>query len=180
MRLTGGFACGRQLTCPRGRATRPTPARVREALFSMLGPPAGPTLDLFAGSGALGLESLSRGSPQATFVERAPAALACLRRNLAPFAPHARLLATAAAPAVAVLAREGCRFDLIFVDPPYDAGLAPWALAAIQRAGLLAEGGRIVVEQAAGQPAPAPPDGLRQLWRRAWGEVAAAAFTSRL
>src|SRR5947208_15118438 len=82
MRLTGGLDRGRRLIAPRGARTRPTASKVREALFNILGPPAGPVLDLFAGTGALGLESLSRGAPAAVFVERDPSALAALRKNL--------------------------------------------------------------------------------------------------
>jgi 16S rRNA (guanine966-N2)-methyltransferase len=82
MRLTGGLDRGRRLIAPRGARTRPTASRVREALFNILGPPAGPVLDLYAGTGALGMEALSRGAPQAVFVERDPGALSALRRNL--------------------------------------------------------------------------------------------------
>src|SRR5437868_15443204 len=82
MRLTGGLDRGRRLFVPRGSRTRPTAAKVREAIFNILGPPPGPVLDLFAGTGALGLESLSRGAPSAVFVERDPHALSALRRNL--------------------------------------------------------------------------------------------------
>jgi 16S rRNA (guanine966-N2)-methyltransferase len=82
MRLTGGLDRGRRLIAPRGARTRPTASRVREALFNILGPPPGPVLDLFAGTGALGMEALSRGAPQAVFVERDTVALSALRRNL--------------------------------------------------------------------------------------------------
>src|ERR1700761_793341 len=82
MRLTGGLGRGRLLLVPRGSRTRPTASKVREAIFNILGPPAGPVLDLYAGTGALGLEALSRGAPAAVFVERDPNALSALRRNL--------------------------------------------------------------------------------------------------
>src|SRR5947207_12782184 len=82
MRLTGGQDRGRRLIAPRGARTRPTASRVREALFNILGPPAGPVLDLYAGTGALGMEALSRGAPRAVFVERDPGALSALRRDL--------------------------------------------------------------------------------------------------
>ena len=70
MRLTGGLDRGRRLFVPRGSRTRPTASKVREAIFNILGPPPGPVLDLYAGSGALGLEALSRGAASAVFVER--------------------------------------------------------------------------------------------------------------
>ena len=82
MRLTGGQDRGRRLIAPKGARTRPTAAKVREAIFNILGPPPGSVLDLFAGTGALGLEALSRGAPAAVFVERDPNALKALRGNL--------------------------------------------------------------------------------------------------
>src|SRR6516164_9324829 len=83
MRLTGGLNGGRRLIAPRGRQTRPTAAKVREAIFNILGPPPdGQVLDLYAGTGALGLEALSRGASSAVFVEREHAALSALRRNI--------------------------------------------------------------------------------------------------
>src|SRR5215204_5583160 len=83
MRLTGGTDRGRKLRAPRGSGTRPTASRVREAIFNILGPaPDAPVLDLYAGTGALGLEALSRGAPKVVFVERDSRALAALSRNL--------------------------------------------------------------------------------------------------
>lgn len=123
MRVIAGELGGRRLRAPAGSATRPTSDRVREALFSALGPLDGlRVLDLFAGSGALGIEALSRGAAQATFVERAPAALAALRRNLADLglqAPRAELHAGDAAAALRAAFRRGANYDLVFLDPPY-------------------------------------------------------------
>src|SRR5918912_1326417 len=84
MRLTGGTDRGRKLRAPKGSSTRPTASRVREAIFNILGPPPpdAPVLDLYAGTGALGIEALSRGAPKAVFVERDPRALSTLGRNL--------------------------------------------------------------------------------------------------
>src|SRR3954470_7055556 len=83
MRLTGGLDRGRRLIAPRGGQTRPTAARVREAIFNILGPPPdGNVLDLYAGTGALGIEALSRGAARTVFVEREHGALSALRRNL--------------------------------------------------------------------------------------------------
>lgn len=150
MRVIAGAYGGRRLTTPAGRATRPTSDRVREALFSILGPLDGArVLDLFAGSGALGIEALSRGAAHATFVERAPAAIRAIRANLAALAiPDAQ--ATVVGRDVGAFlhaARPACHeYDLVLLDPPYDLapelgrGLSP-ALAR-----LLAAGGRIVGE----------------------------------
>src|SRR3954452_2270578 len=97
MRLTGGLDRDRRLRAPRGAGTRPTGAKVREAIFNILGPPpAEPVLDLFAGTGALGLEALSRGAESASFVERDPRALSALHHNLRDLglAPRGRVLGT--------------------------------------------------------------------------------------
>src|SRR5881394_1213907 len=119
MRIIAGEWGGRRLAAPPGRDTRPTSDRVREALFSILGPLDGArVLDLFAGSGALGLEALSRGAAQATLVERAPAALRALRENVAEVvAADARAYLRAAR-------EQGAQYDLVFLDPPYNAAAA--------------------------------------------------------
>jgi 16S rRNA (guanine966-N2)-methyltransferase len=130
VRVIGGRYRGRRLTAPAGSATRPTSDRVREAVFSMLaavgGIDAARVLDLFAGSGALGIEALSRGAAAATFVDHDEAARKVLRANLAALGldgPLARVLGTDASAALGAAVREGERFDLVFVDPPYaDAG----------------------------------------------------------
>jgi len=124
MRLTGGQDRGRRLIAPRGARTRPTASRVREALFNILGPPAGPVLDLYAGTGALGMESLSRGAPQAVFVERDPAALSALRRNLreARMDDRAIVMASDVRAALRRLAAQTDQsgpFSWVFLDPPY-------------------------------------------------------------
>jgi 16S rRNA (guanine966-N2)-methyltransferase len=118
MRVVAGAFKGRQLRAPRGRRTRPTADRVREAVFSLLGDVAGArVLDLYAGSGALGIEALSRGAAAATFVERDPVAVATIRRNLEAVGVEAELRRQDALRFL--VAVEGS-FDLIFVDPPYD------------------------------------------------------------
>lgn len=123
MRVIAGELGGRPLQAPRGRATRPTSDRVREALFAMLGDLAGArALDLFAGSGALGIEALSRGAAEAVLVERDALALRALRANL-----DALGLAPPRASVRAIDARAGLRsarrrketYDLLFIDPPY-------------------------------------------------------------
>jgi 16S rRNA (guanine(966)-N(2))-methyltransferase RsmD len=124
MRLTGGLDRGRRLIAPRGARTRPTAAKVREALFNILGPPAGPVLDLYAGTGALGLEALSRGAPQAVFVERDTAALSALRRNLRETRAEDRGAVIGADVRVALRRLASQRdqygpFSWVFLDPPY-------------------------------------------------------------
>ena len=122
MRIVAGRHKGRRLRAPAGAATRPTADRVREALFSILGSVEGlRVLDLYAGSGALGLEALSRGAASATFVESARPALAAIRANLEATGEKAEVVAS---DAVQWLRSASCRtpaFDLVFCDPPYDA-----------------------------------------------------------
>jgi len=123
MRVIAGELGGRRLQAPRGRATRPTSDRVREALFAMLGELSGArVLDLFAGSGALGIEALSRGAAEAVFVERGGAALRALSANLDALAlapPRAQVRRSDALAALQAARRREETYDLLFIDPPY-------------------------------------------------------------
>jgi len=118
---------------------------VREALFSILGPLDGArVLDLFAGSGALGLEALSRGAASATFVERAPAALRALRENVADLGADAEVVAADARAHLRAARARGAQYDLVFLDPPYDAAAALGRELELQP--VLAAGARVVAE----------------------------------
>ena len=156
MRIIAGAAKGRKLQAPNGYALRPTPDRVREALFSMLTPTlAGASfLDLYAGTGAVGLEAISRGAERAVLVERAPEHLVTLRANLETTRLHGGMIEPGDVLGVLDrLAARGERFDLVFVDPPYAAEAERIAcLRRLARGDLLAAGGRIVVETAARAP----------------------------
>ncbi len=126
MRIVAGEWGGRRIAAPPGRATRPTADRVREAWMSAVAPhlPGARVLDLFAGSGALGLEALSRGAEHAVLVEQSPAALRVLRENVAALGAdeRARIVRSDAVRYAQELAAGS--FDLAFADPPYGAGLA--------------------------------------------------------
>jgi 16S rRNA (guanine966-N2)-methyltransferase len=145
VRVIAGAFKGRTLHAPPGQGTRPTADRVREAIFSMLGTLDGArVLDLFAGSGALAIEALSRGAAEAVLVERDPRAVAAIERNLEP------LGATATVTRSDVLAylrgaAEG-PFDLVFADPPYDAASRLGPHLSRRLPALLADDGRIVTE----------------------------------
>jgi 16S rRNA (guanine966-N2)-methyltransferase len=150
LRVIAGRFGGRRLTAPRGRATRPTSERVREAIFSILGGLDGAVvLDLFAGTGALGIEALSRGAKRAVFVERDGAATSALRSNLKRLglpAPEAEVRAWDALAALRTAREAGETYDLVFVDPPYrQAPTLGGELSALLPA-LLAPGARVVVE----------------------------------
>ena len=119
MRVVAGAFKGRRLQAPRGRRTRPTADRVREALFSILGDVTGArVLDLYAGSGALGIEALSRGAASVTFVDRDPRAVAAIRRNLEAVGTEQEVRRLDALRYLA--GAEDASFDLVFLDPPYD------------------------------------------------------------
>jgi 16S rRNA (guanine(966)-N(2))-methyltransferase RsmD len=129
MRIVGGRYGGHRLAAPRGARTRPTSDRVREALFALLGDVEGAAvLDLFAGSGALGIEALSRGAASATFVDSAPAAVRAVRDNLARLGVEAEVRRADARAFLRNARRAGRQYDLVLIDPPY------------RRAGELAEG----------------------------------------
>jgi RNA methyltransferase, RsmD family len=146
MRIIAGKWRGRSIEAPSGLATRPTADRVRETLFSMLASRLGSfedlrVADLFAGSGALGLEALSRGARSATFVESDSKAGTIIRRNAERLGTPIQLLACSAL----ALPRSD-PFDLIFADPPYSAGSGSAAVAAVTNASWLARGGWMSVE----------------------------------
>jgi 16S rRNA (guanine966-N2)-methyltransferase len=118
LRIIAGTRKGHTIQAPPGRDTRPTSDRVRENIFNILGPvDDAVVLDLYAGSGAMGLEALSRGAAQAVFVERDPGALRAIEKNLDKLRLRGTVLRQ---DAVAVLAGENRKYDLVFVDPPYD------------------------------------------------------------
>ncbi|MGD0981887.1 MAG: 16S rRNA (guanine(966)-N(2))-methyltransferase RsmD [Solirubrobacteraceae bacterium] len=145
MRVVGGEYGGRRLEAPRGRATRPTSERTREAVFSMLGDINGArVLDLFAGSGALGIEALSRGAAHATFVDRARPAIAAITRNLEQLGLRERAQITQLD--VRVLEPHSASYDLVFVDPPYGEATDLGPLLERELPAQLAPGGRVVSE----------------------------------
>lgn len=155
MRIIAGYAKGRRLRIPAGRAIRPTADRVREALFSILGPVEGlDVLDLFAGSGALGLEALSRGAGSAVFVDSDARAADAVRSNLAAIGspdpeqlpPGARVVRVDALHYLGSLRRPGELFDLILLDPPYDAARRLAAPLAQGLADAISGDARIVTE----------------------------------
>ena len=146
MRIIAGTARGRRLVAPRGLATRPTSDRVREAVFDMLTSLGGledaEVADLYAGSGAMGLEALSRGAASATFVERDRAAAAVIERNLASTGlGPGRVVCT---DVMAFLRSGGGPYDLVFCDPPYDFDAWGELLAGVRGRLVVAESDRSV------------------------------------
>jgi 16S rRNA (guanine966-N2)-methyltransferase len=180
--VIAGQLRGRALSAPAGDATRPTGARVKEALFSILGDVSGVrVLDLYAGSGALGIEALSRGASAAVFVEAARPDLACLRDNLNKLGLDdvATTLPLRVESAAAPLGRHG-PFELVLCDPPWrDVKAARAQLEALANAGLFAANARIVLEHGAKDPPPAA-EGRSSLLlvcdERRWGDTAVTLF----
>jgi 16S rRNA (guanine966-N2)-methyltransferase len=150
-RIIGGEGKGRRLKAPRGLATRPTGARVRQTLFDILAPwlPGCRFLDAFAGAGAVGLEALSRGAALVVLVDAAADAVAALRANAATLARAAgrvRIVRQDARAALEAFAHAHERFDVVYLDPPYESDLYEPALERAGRTGLLAEHGVVVAE----------------------------------
>ena len=176
MRIVGGSHRGRHLIAPPGEAVRPTSDRAREALFNILshgeaaaaGIPFADAavLDAFAGTGAFGLEALSRGAAEAVFIENNREALASLRRNIADLGEGARSRVIAGDATRPPRASVACA--VAFLDPPYSSGLAIPALTALAAAHWLAPDAIAVVEIGAREPL-APPDGFVLLDERVYG-----------
>ncbi len=175
MRISAGEHRNRRLRSPRGLQTRPTSDRLRQAIFNVLGPTihGARVLDLFAGSGAFGLDALSRGAAQATFVERDPAALAALRANAAALEVSARvrIVGEEVARALRRLAATGEQFDCVFLDPPYAGPLAAETLESLAPGAILSENAVLSV-QAFHKLELADRCGvLVRSWRRRYGDT---------
>lgn len=178
MRIIGGQFRGLHLaavgTGDAAAHLRPTSDRVREAIFNLLlnggyGDPVvgARVLDLFAGTGALGLEALSRGAAHATLIDNGPVARSLLRRNIALTRTEGRC-EIITRNATTLGANRGAPFTLIFLDPPYGMGIGERALASARTGGWLAPGALVIWEENA---APLPPDGLQQLDQRRYGDT---------
>ena len=166
MRIISGSKRGHTIQAPSGRGTRPTSDRVRENIFNIVGPVDEATvLDLYAGSGALGLEALSRGAASAVFVERDLDALRTIERNLDKLRLRGTVLRQ---DAIAVLAGEKRKYDLVFVDPPYEMYIDLEPQLARYLPSVVAEEGVVVVETDA-RVVPDLP--LEQRTSRKYGSV---------
>lgn len=188
MRLTGGSDRGRRLKAPRGLRTRPTAAKIREAIFNILGPPPeGAVLDLFAGTGALGLEALSRGARKVVFVERDRNALTVLRQNLRElgFENRSTVIAADVGTGIRRLAASISsddrfsedRFSWVFMDPPY-AIEAENVLGELSEKDLLNGCAVVIVEHDKRHRPPASIGGLFLTDRREYGDTELSFYRS--
>jgi 16S rRNA (guanine966-N2)-methyltransferase len=159
LRIIGGEWRGRRIRFPGKGGIRPTPDRVRETLFNWLAAavPGSRCLDLFAGSGALGLEALSRGAASATFIERDRESAARLRETATLLAPGRASVVHA--DALAWLAGAPSAHDIVFLDPPFDAGILAESMRLLESRGWLAGDAYVYIEMPAGQGAPVLPAG---------------------
>jgi len=150
MRVIAGTARSLQLKTVPGFDVRPTTDRIKETLFNMLSPyvPDSRFLDLFAGSGAIGIEALSRGALEAVFVDQSKTSVKCINENLVhtKFTENSRVLQNDALSAISILERENKAFDVIFMDPPYDKELEREALEKLAASPLVTPSTLIVVE----------------------------------
>jgi 16S rRNA (guanine966-N2)-methyltransferase len=147
VRVIGGRLGGRGLTAPRGRLTRPTPDRVREALFSIIGPVEDlRVLDLFAGSGALGIEALSRGAAYITLVDSSHGAADAIRHNLSALGIEAEVRRQSASSFLHQARDERRQYDLVFLDPPYGHATRLGPQLSVTLIPVLAAGARVVSE----------------------------------
>jgi 16S rRNA (guanine966-N2)-methyltransferase len=172
--ITGGTLRSRRVPSPPGRAVRPTPARVKEALFSILGSRVGDArvLDLFAGSGALGFESLSRGAAHVTFVEKHRPTAESLRTTARELGV-AEQVEVINAPAERAARAVAGRYDLVFADPPYAHPYPSAAFGALRERRAIDDATTVVYEHAARDAAPADP-AMRLERTERYGEVALA------
>ena len=170
MRVITGTARGRRLKEPTGRETRPTTDRVKEAIFSTIQfeVEGRRVLDLFGGTGQMGIEALSRGAAHCTFVD--------LRREALETTGFTDRATVVQGDALALLSRAGGRFDLIFLDPPYGSGLLEKALETIAMIDIVSEHGIIVCENGSGAawPAMQPPYRLQKDYR--YGKIHTALY----
>jgi len=170
MRIIAGSAKGRRLASPRGWGTRPLTDRVRQALFSSLGAEVigGRVLDLYAGTGAVGLEALSRGAATCVFVEHDRDALGALRRNVTELGLGGEIVAD---DVTRYLAHAGATVDLAFVDPPYTLPLASVSQVLERLEPRLADGATVVVHRRKGEEPPQTVFDLTLVDRRRYGDA---------
>ena len=181
MRITGGHLKGRLLASPKGMNIRPTSDQVREAIFSIIGQflPEVKVLDLFAGTGSLGLETLSRGASYVVFIDNSPQSLKLIRKNVTLCGHQGTSV---------ILnqdLRKGIRrihhllketFDLVFLDPPYGKNFIPLILGEIQTLGILSFKSRIVAESSKTEKLPVSFENLEMVDTRSYGDTKISVF----
>jgi len=175
MRVITGSAKGRKLFEPKDRSVRPTTDMVKEAIFSIVqfDVPGRRVLDLFAGTGQLGIEALSRGARECVFVDSSPASLALVRKNLEVCKMSAPVIRSDAL----TFLSHGGKFDLVFIDPPYAAGLYNDVLKSVFLFDILNDGGIILVESPRNEPLPDAPAPYAKGKSYHYGKISLTVYT---
>lgn len=175
MRIISGRLRSRKLLSIRGNAVRPTSDRVREAIFNIIGRDVTETrvLDLFAGTGAMGIEALSRGARSAIFIDSRKASVAAVRKNLEylGLTEHSQVILWDIAKNLNCLAPGGPEIHLVFMDPPYLKNLIGPALSHLRQCRILALGALVVIEHAASEPLPEQLSGYDLIEQRKYGKT---------
>ena len=175
MRIIGGQLRGKRLSPVRGSAVRPTSDRLREAVFNILSDriEGATVLDLYAGTGALGIEALSRGAHRAVFVDRSRDAVALISRNiqLCRLQNRSTVIRWDINRNLNCLSSQDQMFDLVFLDPPYDRGLALPTLRTLLRQQVLATGAQLIIEHSPSEEIAPVPDGLSVQDNRKYGKT---------
>lgn len=175
MRVISGSAKKRQLKVPKGIQVRPTSDRVKEALFNIIGPlvPGCVFLDLFAGTGSIGIEALSRGAQRAVFVESKSNNIKVIKENLSltGFEQDAQVMRMDVPTSLPVLKNMGLAFDLIFMDPPYSRGFEGRTLAGIAAYGLIKLSGMVIVESRKKDLLPPEANNLKMVRQEKYGDT---------
>ncbi|MBU5673133.1 16S rRNA (guanine(966)-N(2))-methyltransferase RsmD [Paenibacillus brevis] len=181
MRVISGQARGRTLKSVPGMGTRPTTDKVKEAVFSMIGPyfDGGQALDLFAGSGGLGIEALSRGMDKGVFVDLEYKSIEVIRANLKAtgFEQQAEVYKNDAERALKALAKRGASFDLVFLDPPYRLKHGDKLMDMMDSLNLLNTGAKIVLEYESSYTYPERPGSFIELRKALYGEIAVSIYS---
>lgn len=184
MRIIAGSRRGKKLAPVKGHAIRPTADRIRESIFNIISNrvPQAKVLDLFAGTGALGIEALSRGSQQAVFIDRNQAAIATIKKNLrvCRFESSARVIRWDISGDLNCIGSADKRFDIIFMDPPYRKGLIRSALSHLSRQGLTSSHTLIVVEHSLLEPIPSDLPEFNSADQRSYGKTLVSFLTCML
>lgn len=175
MRIIGGISKGRRLSSPKGSSIRPTSDRVKETIFNILGKEieGKVVLDLFAGTGNLGIEALSRGALKTTFVEKAKEALRIIQKNLLQcgFTARSEVISKDVSRAITLLANRGESFDLIFMDPPYEKGWVQKILNKLKDHPIYHRDTILVIEHGRREPLPQNLSGWEILRQRMIGDT---------
>ena len=182
MRIVGGSARGRKLYIPEASQVRPTAERIKEALFNILGPVDGKSfLDLFAGTGNVGLEALSRGAARAVFVENDRILAGAIGRNAAScrFAREAEILRADFGKALGMMAERPDSFDIVFADPPYEAGFVGQVVAVLADGCLMAADGILVIQHSVREAAASERPGLVMTDQRGYGDARLSFFQKK-